>query len=394
MGGAEHATGHLLYARFWTQFLFDRGYISFQEPFRRLVNQGMIQGVSAYMQRVRLPKDADQANPSIRVLTGKNNNGEFLRWECPAAYTNAWVSAGIQIDAAESAGRVSVDVSLVEQNRLHCAEWKAQEAGPDAQDWLLIGENGFITAKGSAQHECPADELIFHTTPEVEKMSKSKRNVVNPDCVVKQYGADTLRMYEMFLGPLEDSKPWDTQGIEGVFRFLQKLWRMCHPGGQFSLDQGEPTEQEWKSLHKLLLKIGSDIERFSFNTCVSAFMIAVNELQSIGCRKQAIIDPLVRCLAPFAPHLCESLWQTMGNQGSVHLSSFPVGDPERVREEVYDYPIQENGKMRFNLNLPREASSDELQSMVMTHPRILQLCGERKPKRVIVVPGRIVNLVF
>jgi leucyl-tRNA synthetase len=394
MGGAEHATGHLLYARFWTQFLFDRGYIGFREPFRRLVNQGMIQGVSAYMQRVRLPECGTHPKPSTRVLTGTNKNGEPLRWECPSAYTNAWISAGLLIDGAEAAGRVSVDVGLVDQNRLNCAEWKQHETGPDVQDWLLMGENGFITATGHAPHECNAEELVFFTTPEVEKMSKSKRNVVNPDWVVDQYGADTLRMYEMFLGPLEDSKPWDTQGIEGVYRFLQKLWRMCHPGGQFSLEQGEPTDQEWKSLHKLLLKIGSDIERFSFNTCVSAYMIAVNELQSMGCRKQAIIDPLVRALAPFAPHLCESLWQSMGMPDSVHLSAFPVGDPERVREDDYDYPIQENGKMRFNLNLPRAASADELQALVMANPRVHQLCGDRKPKRVVVVPGRIVNLVF
>jgi leucyl-tRNA synthetase len=251
-----------------------------------------------------------------------------------------------------------------------------------------------MTSHGSAQHECRPDALIFLTTPEVEKMSKSKRNVVNPDMVVEQYGADTLRMYEMFLGPLEDSKPWDTQGIEGVYRFLQKLWRMCHPGGQFSLDQGEPTDQEWKILHKLLLKIGADIERFSFNTCVSAFMIAVNELQAVGCRKQAIIDPFVRAMAPFAPHICESLWQAMGMPESVHLSTFPAGDPERVRENDYDYPIQENGKMRFNLNLPIAATAEEIQRLVLDNPRVQELCGGRQPRRVVVVPGRIVNLVF
>ncbi|MBM3918003.1 MAG: leucine--tRNA ligase [Sphingomonadales bacterium] len=394
MGGAEHATGHLLYARFWTQFLYDRGHIGFNEPFRCLVNQGMIQGVSAYMQRVRLPGIKPDENHQTRVLKGFNKNGAPLRWECPSTYTNAWLSAGIQIEGAEPSGRVSVDVSLVEQNRLNCTEWKAQETGRDTQGWLMIGENGHLTAQSQSHNELHSDELIFYTSPEVEKMSKSKRNVVNPDWVVKKYGADTLRMYEMFLGPLEVSKPWDTQGIEGVFRFLQKLWRMCHPGGQFSLDQGEPTDQEWKSLHKLLLKIGSDIERFSFNTSVSAFMIAVNELQTMGCHKQAIIDPLVRALAPFAPHLSESLWQAMGKPESVHLSAFPEGDPERVREDNYDYPIQENGKMRFNLNLPRAASAEELQALVMANPRVHQLCGERKPKRVVVVPGRIVNLVF
>ena len=394
MGGAEHATGHLLYARFWTQFLFDRGHISFREPFKRLVNQGMIQGVSAYMNRVRLPECDTPQHASTRVLTGHKKNGEALLWECPLTYTNAWVSAGIQIDGAESAGKVTVDVGLVEQNQLNCAAWKHQEMGHNTQDWLMIGENGFMTSHGSAQHECRPDALIFLTTPEVEKMSKSKRNVVNPDRVVEQYGADTLRMYEMFLGPLEDSKPWDTQGIEGVYRFLQKLWRMCHPGGQFSLDQGEPTDQEWKILHKLLLKIGADIERFSFNTCVSAFMIAVNELQAVGCRKQAIIDPFVRAMAPFAPHICESLWQAMGKPESVHLSTFPAGDPERVRETDYNYPIQENGKMRFNLNLPIAATAEEIQRLVLDNPRVQELCGGRQPRRVVVVPGRIVNLVF
>jgi leucyl-tRNA synthetase len=212
--------------------------------------------------------------------------------------------------------------------------------------------------------------------------------------VVDQYGADTLRMYEMFLGPLEDSKPWDTQGIEGVYRFLQKLWRLCHPGGQFNLDPAPPTQIELKTLHKLLLKLDSDLERFSFNTCVSAFMIAVNEFQSMGCHKQAIIDPLVRALAPFAPHLCEALWQAMGHGGSVHLSQYPEGDPAHIREDDFDYPIQENGKMRFNLNLPLAASAEELQALVLAHARVQQLCGGRQPRRVVVVPGRIVNLVF
>ena len=394
IGGAEHATGHLLYARFWTHFLFDRGHISFREPFKRLVNQGMIQGVSAYMQRVRLPDVGANGGPLLRIVTGRDKNGIDYQWTVPVRFTSAWVSAGIQIAGAEPAGWVSVDVTLVEQNRLSLAEWMALEPGLSAADGLMLGENGFATFQTTEPGGIDPGELIFHTTPEVEKMSKSKRNVVNPDWVVEQYGADTLRMYEMFLGPLEDSKPWDTQGIEGVYRFLQKLWRLCHPGGHFNLDPAPPTQIELKTLHKLLLKLDSDLERFSFNTCVSAFMIAVNEFQSMGCHKQAIIDPLVRALAPFAPHLCEALWQAMGHGRSVHLSQYPEGDPALIREDDFDYPIQENGKMRFNLNLPLAASAEELQALVLAHTRVQQLCGGRQPRRVVVVPGRIVNIVF
>ncbi len=225
-------------------------------------------------------------------------------------------------------------------------------------------------------------------------MSKSKRNVVNPDDIIAQYGADTLRLYEMFLGPLEDSKPWDTKGIEGVYRFLQKLWRLFHENGELVISHEAASEAELKIIHRSIKKITDDIERFSFNTCISAFMICVNELQTLKCRKAEVLDPLVRLLAPFAPFITESLWKALGHQSSVHTATFPTYEAKYLVDDTFDYPIQENGKMRFNLTMPIKASKEELESLVLANDKVQQLQAGRSLKKIIVVPGRIVNLVF
>jgi leucyl-tRNA synthetase len=274
LGGAEHATGHLLYFRFWTKFLFDRGYLPFEEPAKKLVNQGMI-----------------------------------------------------------------------------------------------LGEGG-------------------------EKMSKSKGNVINPDDLVEKYGADTLRMYEMFLGPLEQPKPWDTNGIEGVHKFLVKLWRLYHSDNdQFSVSGGEPSVEELKVIHKTIKKIESDIERLSFNTSISAFMICVNELLELKCNNRSILHNLAIIVSPFAPHIAEELWALMGNDQSISYSPFPSYDEQYLVEDVFSYPVSFNGKMRFKLDLSTSLSKEEVEKEVLAHESSLKWLDGKPPKRVIVVEKRIVNIV-
>jgi leucyl-tRNA synthetase len=315
----------------------------------------------------------------------------------PANHKRFYFSADLKMSDNAAYVARSVDISLVDN---HILDTKGLiSSGFDTDEFanaIFICKDGYIYQGKSYSDDgepSPVD-WSFQTYPEVEKMSKSKRNVVNPDDIIVQYGADTLRMYEMFLGPLEDSKPWDTKGIEGVHRFLQKLWRLFHENGVLHLSDQEPTEAELKVLHRTIKKITDDIERFSFNTCVSAFMICVNELQTLKCRKIAILAPLVRLLAPFAPHITERLWELFGNEASVHLSSFPAWEAQYLVDDSFDYPIQENGKMRFNLTMPKQASKEELEQLVLQNERVTQLAAGRHLKKIIVVPGRIVNLVY
>lgn len=350
MGGSEHATGHLLYARFWTHFMADRGFIGFREPFKKLVNQGMIQGKSSFVYRIE----------------GKN---EFVSFNLKDNYKTTPIHA---------------DVSMVDGDLLDVEAFKGwREEFANASFILEDPNTGTSSTNG-----------VYRCGMEVEKMSKSKWNVVNPDDIIAQYGADTLRMYEMFLGPLEDSKPWDTKGIEGVYRFLQKFWRLFHENGEVAISNDAPTEAELKLMHRTIKKITDDIERFSFNTSVSAFMICVNELQTLKCRKKAILEPLTRLLAPFAPHLTESCWQLLGGKGSVHLASFPTCEERYLVDDTFDYPVQENGKMRFNITLPKQASKEELEKLAMEDEKMKQFLSTRQLKKMIVVPGRIINLVF
>jgi len=350
MGGAEHATGHLLYARFWTQFLFDRNWIGFKEPFKKLVNQGMIQGQSKFIYRVE----------------GKNT----------------FVSAGLKNNFKTTA--IHVDVNMVKLDVLDLEQLKNWRTEYESAEFLLENpENGEISSTG-----------IFKCGSEVEKMSKSKWNVVNPDDIISQYGADTLRLYEMFLGPLEDAKPWDTHGIEGVHRFLNKFWRLFHVDDLFQINADEPTIEELKVLHRTTRKIEEGIERYSFNTCVSAFMICVNELQTLKCRKQHILEPLVQLLSPFAPFLCEYLWEKLGHQKSIVNAPFPIFDIQYLEDDTYDYPVQENGKLRFTINLPKQGEKIDLENLAMRHEKVQLLLAGKSLKKIVVVPGRIINLVM
>lgn len=340
IGGTEHATGHLIYSRFWNKFLYDCGYVCEQEPFKKLINQGMIQGRSNFVYRI------------------KN--------------TNTFVSYGLkdQYDTTE----IHVDVNIVTNDRLDLEAFKAWM--PDYHNAEFILEDG---------------EYICGYA--VEKMSKSMFNVVNPDNVCARYGADTLRMYEMFLGPLEQSKPWDTKGIDGVHRFLRKLWRMFFDRDNFSVSDEKATPAELKSLHRLIGKAQSDIESFSFNTTVSAFMIAVNELVELKCNKREILEPMVIVLSPFAPHIAEELWSLLGHTDSITYASFPEYVEAYTVENNVEYPVSFNGKMRFKISLPKSMAPKEVEAAVLADENCTKWLQGNAVKKVIVVPGKIINIV-
>lgn len=342
IGGSEHAVAHLLYARLWVKILHDLGYLGFDEPFRKLINQGKITGDSRFVYRIR--------------------------------GTNKFVSAGLK--SGYETDPLHVDVALVnglELNREAFTQWK-----PDFANAEFILEEG--------KYICGAA---------IEKMSKSYFNVVSPDDIIDGYGADTLRMYEMFLGPLEQSKPWNTNGIDGVFKFLRKFWNLFHDEkGNFNLDQTDPSRAELKALHKTLRKIEQDVDTFSFNTSVSEFMICVNELTSLKTNRRAILEPLVIALSPFAPHMAEELWVKLGHKDSIFDASFPAFKDEYLREDSFEYPISINGKVRakmeFALDMPRE----DIEKNVLASEIVQKWSEGKPPKKVIVVPGRIVNIVL
>ena len=338
VGGTEHATGHLIYSRFWNKFLYDLGYVCCDEPFRKLINQGMIQGRSNFVYRV--------------------------------VGTNTFVSLGLK-DKYETT-EIHVDVNIVHNDRLDLEAFKAWR--PDYADAEFILENG---------------EYICGWA--IEKMSKSMYNVVNPDDICNTYGADTLRLYEMFLGPVEQSKPWDTKGIDGVNRFLKKFWRLFYDRDNWCVTDEEPTKAELKALHKLIAKEQEDIENFSYNTTISAFMIALGELGD--CHKRAILEPLTVLLCPFAPHMAEELWEALGHRESCTKASFPEYNPACTVEDNVTYPVQFNGKMRFTIEMPKAASPAEVEAAVREHPKTAQYVGEQSIVKVIVVPGRIINIV-
>jgi len=340
IGGTEHATGHLIYSRFWNKFLFDLGIVCEEEPFKKLINQGMIQGRSNFVYRI---KD-----------------------------TNTFVSLNLknQYDTTP----IHCDVNIVSNDVLDIEKFKAWR--PEFADAEFILEDGKYICGWA-----------------VEKMSKSMYNVVNPDDIVEKYGADTLRLYEMFLGPLEQSKPWDTNGIDGVHRFLKKLWSLFYKDGNLLVNNDEPTAEEHKTLHKTIKKITFDIENFSYNTSVSAFMICVNELFTLKCSKKAILEPLVILLAPFAPHVAEELYHVLGNEGTVCDAQFPVCNEAYLVESSVKYPISFNGKVRFTLELPADMPKEEVEKTAMTNEQTIKQLAGLEPKKVIVVPGKIVNIV-
>lgn len=341
IGGTEHATGHLIYSRFWNKFLYDINVSCEDEPFKKLINQGMIQGRSNFVYRI---------------------NG-----------TNRFVSLNLKDQYDTTA--IHVDVNIVDNDVLDIDKFKAWR--PDyAEAEFILEEDKYICGYG------------------VEKMSKSLHNVVNPDDIVEKYGADTLRLYEMFLGPLELSKPWDTNGIDGVHRFLRRLWALFYKGDEFIVVDEAPTKDELKALHKLIKKISSDIENFSFNTSVSASMICVNELTSLKCNKKPILSDLVILLAPFAPHIAEELWHLLGNTTTVCDAVWPQYNEEYLVESVINYTISFNGKARFTIEFAADATNDEIEKTVMAHSSSAKWMEGKTPKKVIIVPKKIVNIVL
>ena len=357
LGGSEHATGHLIYSRFWNKFLYDLGYICEDEPFKKLINQGMIQGRSNFVYR----------------YIGEGATG------------NLYISYNL-IENPEYKGKVQpihVNVNIVNNDVLDINAFRA---------WMPEFKNAeFVFADGTSSeltgYTAGAKQYICGWA--VEKMSKSMFNVVNPDDVIAKFGADTLRLYEMFLGPLEMSKPWDTNGIDGVHRFLKRLWNMYE-----NITDEEPTKEELKSLHKLIKKITWDIENFSFNTSIPAFMIAQNELSALKCNKRAILEPIAVLLAPYAPHIAEEAWHRCGNESFVVNAEWPVCNEAYLVEDTQKYPVQFNGKVRFTLECPKDTPKEEVEKLVLAHEDTAKYLAGNTVKKIIVVPGRIVNIVM
>jgi leucyl-tRNA synthetase len=342
IGGAEHATGHLIYSRFWNKFLFDIGVSVKEEPFRKLINQGMIQGRSNFVYRIK--------------------------------GTNTYVSHKLRKDYETMP--IHVDVNMVHNDILDVDAFK--KWNPEYHNAEFILEDG-----------------KYHCGWEVEKMSKSFHNVVNPDDLIQRYGADTLRLYEMFLGPLEYAKPWDTNGIEGVFRFMKKLWRLYHnSNNEFEVSNDQPTAAELKVLHKTIKKIGEDIEKFAFNTAVSSFMICVNELTELKCNKRDILSPLTILISSFAPHIAEELWHLLGNNQSIVNAEFPKWNAQFIAEDMDLYPVSFNGKTRFKIEMPAGSTPSEVEQAVLQSEEAQKWLQGNAPKKVIVVPRKIVNIVI
>ena len=341
IGGTEHATGHLIYSRFWNKFLYDLGIVCEAEPFRKLVNQGMIQGRSNFVYRI---KD-----------------------------TNTFVSYNLKKEYDTTP--IHVDVNIVSNDILDIEAFKKWRPEFETAEFIL--EDGKYICGWA-----------------VEKMSKSMFNVVNPDDIVEKYGADTLRLYEMFLGPLEQSKPWDTNGIDGVHRFLKKFWNLFFDGDKLVVNNEEPTREELKSLHKLIKKVSWDIENFSYNTSISAFMICINELSALKCRNSKILEQIIILLTPFAPHICEELWSQLGHTTSVCDAQWPGFNEEYLKEDTVNYTISFNGKARFNIEFAADASKEEIEKTVLEHPSSAKWIDGKTPKKIIIVPKKIVNIVL
>ena len=420
IGGSEHATGHLLYSRFWNKFLKDKGFAPTEEPFKKLINQGMILGMSAFVYRVEwfytvshwgdepegikrkeipltsefknifVPKSfvsslgtyvdrhQDSENPYAEIISGK-----ILEQEKALGIFEREGFGEISRSVSLAFTPLHVDLSVINDitNELDIEKFKAHPLYADYKDAEFILEDGkYIVGR------------------EVEKMSKSKYNVVNPDDICNEYGADTLRLYEMFLGPLEQAKPWNTAGITGVYGFLKKLWKLYHsgPNDSFYVDNSTPSEglgEAFKSLHKTIKKVTEDIENFSFNTSVSQFMICVNELSQLKCRHRAILEPLAVIISPYAPHIAEELWSQLGHEGSIATVDFPVFEEKYLVESEKEYPVSFNGKMRFTIKLPLDLTAAQIEEIIMADERTIAQLAGNTPKKVIIVPGKIINLV-
>ncbi len=409
IGGSEHATGHLLYSRFWNKFLKDIGYAPTEEPFKKLINQGMILGMSAYVYRVlwtiqdkkgKVIEDSKALPNSFpAVFIGKDmfdkmtkDNSGFMFFMMDKVlnkfknYNDIWdVLKANSADIKSQFQPIHVDLAVINDitNELDIEAFKKHPLYADYKDAEFILGNG---------------EAKYIVGREVEKMSKSKYNVVNPDDICNDYGADTLRLYEMFLGPLEQAKPWNTAGITGVSGFLKKLWKLYHsgPDDSFYVDDSSPSEglgEAFKSLHKTIKKVTEDIENFSFNTSVSQFMICVNELAQLKCNHRKILEPLAIVISPYAPHIAEELWSQLGHEGSISTVPFPICEEKYLVESEKEYPVSFNGKMRFTIKLPLDLTVAQIQEIVMADERTIKQLEGKTPNKVIIVPGKIINLV-
>ena len=398
VGGSEHATGHLLYFRFWTKFLHDIGVVPFDEPAKKLVNQGMIQGVSSMANTIH-----------VGIQSGNDKN---LNSPIPNFYISSDLVKNLSNNNEDYENIVHYIDKILKNKSLEIFKNELSTFNYSRMDFIhqhnipiqFVNKENELDVSALQENEfkfknsifIPNHEGKFICDSQVEKMSKSKWNVVNPDDVCNEYGADTLRLYEMFLGPLQDAKPWSTQGIEGVLRFLRKLWRLFHQGENesFLLPDTEPTKAELKILHKTIKKATEDIENFSFNTSVSAFMVCVNELQDLKCNKKQILEPLIVLLSPYAPHICEELWRQAGHNESIVYANWPQFNPEFLVENEFNYPISFNGKVRFNLLFALDKDLKEIENEVLSNEQTLKYLEGKPAKKVIVVKGKIVNVVI
>jgi leucyl-tRNA synthetase len=361
IGGSEHATGHLLYSRFWNKFLKDKGFAPTEEPFKKLINQGMILGMSAFVYR----------------LEG----------------TNTYVSKN-KI-AGQKVQPIHVDVSIVNaSDELDIEKFKNSREEYNNAEFIFEDNNDKDSSRADNDGTDSSRAVrTYKVGREIEKMSKSKYNVVTPDDICNEYGADTLRLYEMFLGPLEQAKPWNTAGISGVFGFLKKLWRLYFDDNGLIVTNNEPSKDSLKSLHKTIKKVAEDIEGFSFNTSVSQFMICVNELSTQNCHERAILEPLTLLISSYAPHIAEELWSQLGNSESISTVDFPILDEKHLVESSKEYPVSFNGKMRFTIELSLDLTVPEIQEIIMKDERTLKQLDGKIPNKVIIVPGKVINLV-
>jgi leucyl-tRNA synthetase len=404
VGGSEHAVAHLLYARLWTKVLHDLGYLNFDEPFKKLINQGKITGDSRFVYRLLYGtpySEPSYALPQIFVSKSLRNgiihNIENIKSSIQGIVyrilsNNTSLGSNVSNIAPESieigsANELHVDIGLVDGLDLNTDGFKKWK--PD------FAHVNFIFEDNEGNPTIDSSEGKYICGSAIEKMSKSYFNVVNPDQIIDNYGADTLRMYEMFLGPLEQSKPWSTQGIDGVYKFLRRFWNLMHDNtGKFKISDAEPTREELKVLHKTIKKVEQDIDNFSFNTSVSEFMICANELSSLKCNKRAIIEPLVIALSPFAPHIAEELWSLLGHTDTVLNASFPKYDEQYLIESSFSYPISINGKVRAQMDFALDVSKEEIEKSVLASEVVQKWTEGKPPKKVIVVIGKIVNVVL
>jgi leucyl-tRNA synthetase len=411
IGGAEHATGHLLYSRFWTKFLYDLDYIPFEEPFKKMINQGMIQGNSALVYKLMPNLKLSEDSPELKKYILENLT--------PPVFVSAELKKSLVTNSSDLSQEASEKKKYLEQIIMKSEvdiKSSISSSLPDLPSFefsfspftqSLHADINFLDgdildtekfknwrAEYINAEFITEDNGDFIVGREIDKMSKSKYNVQTPDDLVEKFGADTLRCYEMFLGPLEQHKPWDVQGITCVHGFLKKLWRLFHDEEGVNISAAEPTKEELKTLHKTIKKIKEDIERYSFNTPVSTFMICVNELTALKCNKKAILSDLCIILSPFAPHIAEELWSKLGNSEGISYAVFPKHNEEYLTEANHKYPVSFNGKMRFMLELPKTMSKTDIEAAVMANEQTAKYLEGNAPKKVIVVPNRIVNIVL